>query len=59
MPGRFGSVLLALLLVSIAASACDDQSSVSSIDEIEGTPASGRAIAADEEMRVAPGGYLC
>ena len=58
MPGRFGSVLLALLFASTAASACDDRSSVPSLDEIEGTPASDRAIASDEEMRVAPGGYL-
>jgi hypothetical protein len=55
--GRPVSLLVALVLITISACAGDDQSSVASTDDADGTPASDLAVAADEETRLVPAGY--
>lgn len=57
VPGRLVSLLIALVLIAISATACDDRSSVSSTDDADGTPVSDLAVAADEEARLVPAGY--
>ena len=57
MPARFGPSLVCLVLLAVLVGACDDESSASSVDDAEGTPASDAAIATDEELRLVPDGH--
>ena len=57
MPGRFGPSLVCLVLLAVLVGACDDQSTASSVDDAEGTPASDAAIATNDELLLVPDGY--
>ena len=58
MAARVIPVVFGLVLLAIAIGACSDQNATPSTDTGDGTPASELAVAADQEMRAVPDGYV-